>query len=68
MGLIFGLWPGISFVPSRCSFSARYSSTSDKNSSPSSTVEEKIAQYNHSTKLSRFTKDRGTELNQAEGA
>ena len=68
MGLIFGSRPGISFVPSRCSISARYSSTSDRNSSPSSTVEEKIAQYNHSTKLSRFTKEGGMKLNHAEGA
>ena len=68
MGLIFGSWPGISFVPWRRSNSIRYSSISGRNSSPSSTVEEKIAQWSHSTKLSRFTENIGTKLNQAEGA
>ena len=68
MDLIFGSWPGKSFAPLRCSISVRHSSTSGRNSSPSSPVDEKIAQCSHSTKLSRFTRDGGTKLNQAEGA
>ena len=68
MDLIFGVWPGVNFIKLCRSISTRYSSTSAANSPPSSTFEEKIAQYSHSTKLSRFTKDRGTELNHAERA
>ena len=68
MGLIFGVWSGICVIQPWSSISTRYSSASDVNSSPSSTVEEKIAQYSHFTKVSRFTKDKGVELNHAERA
>ena len=68
MGLVFGEGPGRNVIPLRCSISATYSSTSDRNSTPSSTVEEKTAQCNHSTKVSRSSEGMGTKLNQAERA